>query len=265
MTLPLWAIDLTETFWLEVGGVEPFPRTLRGSLLNAPYDLTVKELPGLSIQRVEAYLCRLGAVWTCGERERPLRACLVAMGGAGFIFLDEVDDQAERVYSLAHELAHFLRHYRQPRQRVAKAVGEQVLEVFEGLRPPRPEERLHALLHRVTVGAHLHLMRRELIPSHARESLAEEEADLLARELLAPRDEVLTRWASTKSASGGGIFERLRLEAILLTDFGLPAGEAREYAATLWLARLGQPGVPLSSPLLDRLRYVREVCDEPRP
>jgi hypothetical protein len=32
------------------------PRSLRGPLLRVPYDLAVKELPGLSVRRVEEYL-----------------------------------------------------------------------------------------------------------------------------------------------------------------------------------------------------------------
>ena len=73
--------------------------------------LSVKVLASLSVQRVTSWLRDQGVACRIAERERALCACLFARGGCGFIFLDASDDEAEQRFSLANELAHFLRHY----------------------------------------------------------------------------------------------------------------------------------------------------------
>ena len=181
-------------------------------MLAAPYDLTVKEVADLSIGRVERYLARLGKTWSCGEPERRLRACLLAFQGAGFIFLESADPPEERTFSLAHELAHFLRHYHQPRRRAVARIGEEVLEVFDGLLPAKSAERLHGLLGRLSLGTHVHLMHRDPNAGPAGVSAAEREADLLAWELLAPArrgaGSLARRADPCRSASAGGAAAR---------------------------------------------------------
>src|SRR5262249_43316849 len=140
------------------GGPEPFPRTLIGPILRSPFELTVKELRGLRLAVVGRYLNGLGIAWACGEPDRPLRACLAAAGGAGFILLDGDDPQPERVFSLAHELAHFLRHYWQPRTNACRRLGEPVAAVIDARRAATPAERVRALLADTPLGLHVHLM-----------------------------------------------------------------------------------------------------------
>jgi IrrE N-terminal-like domain len=238
MTTPLWAIELAEAFWVDAGGPESFPRRLRSSILSSRLELTIKEMPGLSVGKVERYLAALGTGWTCGQRDRPLRACLAARAGAGFIFLAAEDGPEERTFSLAHELAHFLRHYWQPRCRAAAVLGPGALEVLDGLRTPRREERLHALLAGLAIGIHVHLMSRDemLTPAVA---AAERAADQLAWELLAPAAEVRVRLLSGGARAA---------EALLCEDFGFPAGMARTYAETLFAAE------PAMDPLVLRLK-----------
>jgi hypothetical protein len=240
MSAPLWVVELASAFWDEAGGAEPFPRTLRDAIDRAPFELTVKELPALTVRAVEDYLAGLGVPWGCGVTDRPLRACLAAEAGVGFVFLDAEDAAAERTFSLAHELAHFLRHHRQPRRQAGRRLGEGVAEVLDGLRRPTPAERLRALLADVSIGCHVHLMergrRRQVVTAEV--ARAEEEADRLAYELLAPAAAVLARGRSSDPGSVAGA---------LRARFGLPAGQAEAYARLL-LARRPE------DPLLRRLR-----------
>jgi hypothetical protein len=145
------------------------------------------------------------------------------------------------VFSLAHELAHFLRDYWQPRRLAGRRLGAGIVEVFDGKRPTTPAERVRALLAGVPVGVHAHLMergpRRQRLPPDV--ALAEEEADRLAYKLLAPAGPVLLR-------AGAGAGDQARVAVVLREDFGLAPARADEYA------RLLLPRRPVD-PLLRRL------------
>jgi hypothetical protein len=236
MPAPLWVVELAEDFWRAAGEVEPFPRRLLGPIRRTPWMLTVVDLPRLSIAGVERYLGRRGWACTCGEEDRPLRGCLAARDGGGYLFVDSRDEPAERTYSVAHELAHFLRHYLQPRQRALAALGEGIIDVLDGRRPPRPEEQLSAVLRDAPLGLHVHLMRRHQDFMPADVDAAEREADRLALELLAPAEEVEARHAAGADA-----------RKVLCEVLGLPKAVAEGYAALLF-------GPAETAPWLERLK-----------
>jgi hypothetical protein len=239
VSVPLWVTELAAAFWGEAGEAEAFPRQLRRAVLRA-LPLSIVARPGLRVTAVLRWLGERGIACRLGQRDRPLQACLVAHGGSGFIFLDADDSPEEQRFSLAHELAHFLRDYWQPRRRAVAKLGPQVLEVFDGQRPPAPEERLHALLRGVPIGFHAHLLARDAGGAAAgAEADAERDADRLAYELLAPAAEVRARAGSPAAAS-----------AVLRAAFGLPAAQAARYADLLF------PPAPPPDPLLARLRKV---------
>jgi hypothetical protein len=175
----------------------------------------------------------------CTTADRGLHACLLAWRGWGFVFLDGSDPEDEQRLSLAHELAHFLRHYWQPRALARRRFGDTVLEVLDGLRPPTAAEGVAALLASVPLGFHLHLLDHdpEAGLSSGTIPAAEQEADRLAYELLAPAEEV-ARCAGDRRGEA--------LADLLRTDFGLPADHALLYADLL------VPPAPLD-PLLRRL------------
>ncbi|MCI0462691.1 MAG: ImmA/IrrE family metallo-endopeptidase [Gemmataceae bacterium] len=240
MNIPVWVSEAAADFWQAVGRPEPFPRALWRSILGSPFDLTVKEIPALSLRGVERYLAGLGVGWRCGDLDRPLRACLAACDGAGFIFLDASDAPAERTFSLAHELAHFLGHYWRPRQQACHRLGEGTADVVDGKRAPTPAERARAALAGISIGLHIHLMQRgprRVVLSEA-VAVAEEEADRLAYELLAP--------AAAVAARVGPRSGRAQVAEVLQHDFGLSPARAAEYAEILvpW---------PVVHPLLRRL------------
>jgi hypothetical protein len=201
-------------------------------------------LPRLSVRAALDWLQNCGLVCELPGTDRPLRACLVARNGHGVALVDGSDDDAEQRFSIAHELAHFLREYWSLRRRIAKRVGADALKVLDGERSATSKERLHALLRDVPLGFHLHLMERddEGNPVCSSIAQAEEDADRLAYELLAPAEHVL---------SNGERKSRQKLGRMLRDFYGLPGVQASRYA------RLLLPQAK-SDPLLLRLRSVMQ-------
>ena len=233
MTIALWVAEAAEAFWQLAGAEEPFPRTLRASMSNA-LPLTLVQVSYLHIAAAEVWLRRCGVVCAIGVGDRPLHAALVARYGQGFLFLDGADTDDEQRCSLAHELAHFLRHYRQLRARVEGKLGLAALEVLDGMRPASRTERVDALLAGVPIGYYVHLMQRDSDGSlpDARTATAEREADLLAYELLAPAALV------SRQVAGVVIEQRQSAAAqVLCQRYGFPEATAADYAARLFPAR----------------------------
>lgn len=242
--MPLWARELADAFWAEAGFLEMFPRQMMPALRSGAFTVTVTEMANLSLRKVENRLAHRGMYRTTGEPERPLRACVAAFGETAWIFLDANDDADEKHGSLTHEVAHYLRHCRQPRRRAIAALGPRIVEVLDGKREPTPQERFAAVMRDVPLGIHVHYLRREAghVPPAERE--VEEEADLLAWQLLAPSEVVLSRVTGA---------DRDAITAVLITDFGLSSSMARDYAA--WLC----PEVK-DSPIVRKLAAVWKSC-----
>ena len=242
MSAALWVIEAAARFWDDAGEQEPFPRALHRPIAMA-LPLAVVLLPRLRVAAIDAWLGEQGVPCGISATDRPLQACLVARSGQGLLFLDGTDREDERRFSLAHELAHFLRHYAGPRERAGTALGLEILQVLDGRRAPTHQERAHALLAGLQIGYHVHLMERRGGTATAAVSAAEREADALAFELLAPASEL-----EATAQSYAADVRHARIAEMLERYYGLPASQARQYAATL------VPRPRQGSPLLRALR-----------
>jgi len=227
MSAALWVIEAAARFWEDAGEEEPFPRALHRPIAMA-LPLAVVLLPRLRVAAIDAWLREQGVPCGIAAADRPLRACLVARSGQGLLFVDGTDREDERRFSLAHELAHFLRHYAGPRERAGAVLGLEILQVLDGRRAPTHQERAHALLAGLQIGYHVHLMERRGGAATAAVSAAEREADALAFELLAPTSELEAMALSyAPDVRRGRIAERLE------RHYGMPPAQAGQYAATL--------------------------------
>jgi hypothetical protein len=225
VSVPLWASELAQAFWAKARETEPFPRNLRRPIAQA-LPLAVVLLAELSVRGALQWLQNSGIVCAISGEDRPLRGCLFARHGHGIVLVDGSDGDAQLRFSIAHELAHFLRDYWGLRRRICNRLGAAALEVLEGERSPTSQERLHALLQDVPLGFHLHLMERNSDGKPATSSIAESEkdADRLAFELLAPAEHVL---AAGEPVSGHALVHKLR------HVYGLPGIQASQYASVL--------------------------------
>lgn len=239
---PIWVIELADRFWATAGPPPALPRDLTTPALFG-VGVTVTPVPGLTLAVVRDRLARIGLACPAGEPGRPLRACLFARGGAGWVFVDAADPPAERRFSVAHEVAHFLRDVDAVRRAVRTRLGPAGPEVLDGRRPPTADERVQAVLRGVPLGAHVHLLGRDDDgrPRSAAERDAEQAADRLAFELLAPADVLASEGREPPDSVRRHLVSRLECE------FGLPPGPAADYA------RLLAPPQPADA-FFDRIR-----------
>jgi hypothetical protein len=182
------------------------------------FDAAVILIPKLSIDAINRWLIGHGRQPLQNRMDRGLRACLLARRGCGLIFVDGSMDHDERRYAVAHELAHFFAHYLELRRLAVARFGEQILSVLDGDRLPTVAERLSEIIQHAPLGPFDDFLVRDDggMPSAAVIDM-ENEADLIAMELLAPCAEV----AGTRPGAG-------RVEA-LRKRFGLPAWAAAEW------------------------------------
>lgn len=186
-------------------------------------NLHVVGVPHLTLAAAAHHFARHGVPCPAPAEDRPLAGCFGGHRGVGVILFDPALGTADLRFTLAHEVAHFLRDYDAPRRRVGARLGARALEVLDGLRPATADERIAGLLRGVRVGCHTHFLDRDRRgrPLTPEARGAEDAADRLAFELLAPFDAV------------GPAGDPEALAARLASDFGLPPAEAVKYAESL--------------------------------
>lgn len=226
MKIPVWASELADEFWREARVPERFPRDLHTAAPRA-LPLSILTIPDLSVAKLREWLGDSGIVCESRNQDRRLRAGLFARNGKGIAFLDGADRPEEQVYSLAHELAHFLRDYWKHRRQVETRLGLAALEVFDGHRAAMPDEALHSLLRFTPIRLYLHLLDRDADGQPATCSIAqaEEDADRLAFEILAPGWHIVENVIDWQN--------KTTLRQALIKEYGFPMQPASRYVENL--------------------------------
>jgi len=233
------AYRLAEKFWSLVDHPEPFPRALESPILWA-LPLAIIMVPRLGLSEAQRWLTQRGISISLTSPDRRVRACLIARAGAGIVFLDGQDPEDERRFSLAHETAHFLLDYLWPRQHALASLGGNIREVLDGRRPPTPQERLGSLFKGAVLGTYTHFMDRTEDGGTVSSAVlrAEDDADRLALELLAPKA-VVVQTVTSAISSWRSPESRASTVKVLLDVFGLPADVAQSYAGHIVDGRRG--------------------------
>lgn len=228
-----WVQQIVNDFWNNVGYLEPFPRNLEPAILWA-LPVAIIKISRLCVKDVQTWLKQNQISFRFECVNRSLRGCLLAYGGKGILFVDGTDTHDEYRVTLAHETGHFLVDYIFPRQLAVDRLGDGILEVFDGLRPPMVNERIDAIFNKANLGVHTHLMHRDASSLGCSGIFeAENRADEVALELLAPKTEVYQRLKHFKKSKR---FQHglSTVISILKNEFGLPLDLAEGYGKSLY-------------------------------
>jgi len=227
-----WLTHATEHVWNEIGGEIAYPIDL-SSVISRSFPLCVVMLPQLKVSRVESWFQQQGIPFCFLCQDRSLCGCIIAVRGTCFIFADSSDPDDERRYTIAHEVAHFLLDYLYPRLKVLRIFGESILPVLDGERTPTKTETLDAWLSSIKFGTYTDLMPRSSTGAIDQAYIlpAEEQADRLALELLAPAEQILSQVALRDPKT---INEKTHFTTqILISVYGLPPAVAKKYGTYL--------------------------------
>ncbi len=227
--------DIADDFWGRTSGSPSFPRDVETAAADAGLPVAFVSIPGLTVERAQAWMAQRHAAFQFLCRERVLRGCIVAVRGTAAIFTDTNDSEDECRFTQAHEVAHYLRDYERPRQNALAAFGPAIQAVLDGDRPPTPAERVHAALAGVALGAYSDLLGRDEAgrAGQATTLAAELRADHLAMHLLAPPDAVLAHLPGHPGETERSAFGYAGVR-LLCETFGLPEWAARDYGRRLW-------------------------------
>ena len=227
-------------FWRRVGGGKDFPADIGYAAMSA-LEVYVEEIEGLTTLTASSYAGCVGIRNACGFSERGLRGCLVVRRRGALILVERSDDEAEKRFTIAHEVAHYILEVRRHRERAAERMGRDFSDVLYGPREATPTERIDAWLNDVRPDKILHFMDRAPGGGYgcARTMDAECVADDLALEILAPRSDMkealssLGRMGFTESLSAARRIAEKR--------YGLPDVIAAMYAGRLVRRLRGGP------------------------
>lgn len=212
-----------EQFWGRLREAFPFPRDIERAAMLA-FPVVIVKLPRLTAEGIASWLRARGGVVTVPLCNGEMAGCVVAHRGRALIFVAGTDPADEQRATVAHELAHFIRHYHMLRERAVRALGPAIAEVLDGDRAPTYAERARGILRGVPVGVHVHVLPRDDRQGVIAE--VEREADELALELMAPR-EAASDYLRSMGASS--MSPRVRRRA-LGKQFGLPLRWFAPYA-----------------------------------
>jgi hypothetical protein len=221
MTVQTEVALLAQEFWRRVGESYTFPRNIERAAMTA-LPVVIVKIPRLTTRAVLTWFEARSAVVKVPPSPEGMVGCLVAHRGKAVIFVDGTDNDQEQRATIAHEIAHFLRHYQSIRDRAIRTLGPSVVEVLDGDRPPTFAERAKSVLHDAPIGVHVHVLSRvDRVDLVAK---VEREADELALELIAPFQ--AARLLLNGAPSSSPVAQRTALSR----HFGLPEQCFHAYA-----------------------------------
>jgi Zn-dependent peptidase ImmA (M78 family) len=236
-------IQAAKDFWKIAGGNNVFPCDITGAV-NLVLPIDIVSLSGLSLKKIQTWLNERRIFLDLEIDDRLLHGFILISRGTGFIFVNGIDAEEERRYTIAHEASHFYLDYKRPREIAVKKLGEGILEVMDGYRKPTIEERIDGTLNSISIKAYTHLLEKVGDGTFANVDIlnSENEADALALELLAPSLTVIRDANPNRNKISFYDFKN-HCYQILRSKYLIPASIAEAYSSKLAYLGTGSPSL----------------------
>jgi IrrE N-terminal-like domain len=186
--------QIARDFWTAAGGRKRYGEPIDiNAATSTALRIPIVSLQGLTFEKASLFLRRIGGPQDLVGGTQRLHGLIVADQDTAIIFVDEGDSPEERRATVAHEVSHFVRHYREPRERVRRLLGPSIDDVLTRRRSPAPAERLAAVMRGVPLACFRCSEPYERASLLGSAQDIEDEADAIALEILAPRRDVQRR------------------------------------------------------------------------
>jgi hypothetical protein len=208
--------------------------------------VVIVNVPGLNMSKARNWLLLRGLPDIIGYNDvddRIMHGFIVSERGTGLIFVNSDDSPLERRFTVAHEVGHFIMDHLLPRQLAVSKLGRRAEEVLNSDSVADNPLLVEALVRSVDIVRRPFSIEKEGDGSFRswQNYNAENGADGLALELLAPAAEVVLAAAGGKKLSYSACLEQCL--SILEDRYSLPPSIAGPYAAKLAYNVTGGPSV----------------------
>lgn len=227
-------------FWKRAGG-RPLPPVDIGYAATCALAIGIRPITGLTTSTAVGHLESIGIECAGDVNEHELHGC-IAVGPRGAMILVEMrDDEAQRRFTIAHEVSHYILEVHRHHKRAAQRMGRDYVDILYGSREAAPTERIDAWLNNVRSSAITHFMDRDPSGRYGCGETLEAEcvADRLALETLAPRAEMVRVASDCGKMPFRDLVDATR--RIAEQRFGLPGAVAAPYAGRIAWRLTGGP------------------------
>lgn len=227
-------------FWKRAGGRSVPPVDI-GYAAACALEVAVWPITGLTTRTAVENLRRVGVRCSDTGDERELHGCIAIGPSGGLILVETRDGDAQKRFTIAHEVSHYMLEVYRHRQRAERRMGNDYVGVLYGSREVTPTERIDAWLNNVQSAPTTHFMDRAADGRYGcgRTLEAECVADRLAIEIIAPRAEVSRAILDRRKLPFRDLVHAAK--RIAERQFGLPGTVADSYASRLAWTLTGGP------------------------
>lgn len=241
---PVYIENIAKEFWAKIGRSRSQPPYDIAGAVSLLLPLDIISLSELTLLGIDKWLNDRGIKIPVTVSDRHLHGFVLIRNGSGFMFINGTDSEEERKYTIAHETSHFILDYKIPRDRVIEKLGKEVGAVLDGVRAPTVNEQVNSLIKEISLDAFTHLFEKEGDGSFESFKVfnAENNADLLALELLAPHSEVIKTTQNGRGKISFDVFDQQCFD-LLVSSYKLPHSIARQYSKRLAYLTTGGPSI----------------------
>ena len=230
----------SDWFWRRAGGRPGAPVDI-GYAVTCALEVGIRPIAGLTTSTAIDHLRRVGFTPSDSVAdERELHGCIAIGPRGGLILVEMCDGDAQRRFTIAHEVSHYILEVHRHHQRAEQRMGSRYVGVLYGSREATSTERIDAWLNNARSAPITHFMDRASDGGYVcgRSLEAECHADDLAIELLAPRAEMVRIVRDCQKLPFRDLTDAVR--RIAERRFGLPDSIAERCASrVVWQMRGG--------------------------